>query len=138
MSGQTAAGEVARALARLCGRGADVIVIARGGGASSSLACWDTPELVRAITRCRVPVFTALGHATDRTVADLVAHGAHETPSAAAAVVVARAEAVLRHEEAVTVHRHHEVQLAEVRHRARWAVLVAVVAVVLLLLVLAA
>ena len=43
MSGPTAAGDVARALARLCGRRAEVIVIARGGGARSGMACWDTP-----------------------------------------------------------------------------------------------
>lgn len=91
MSGAGAAGDVARALARLCGRGAEVVVLARGGGARSNLACWDTPELVRAITRCRVPVFTALGHASDRSVADEVAAQAFSTPSAAAAALVARA-----------------------------------------------
>ena len=93
--------------------------------------------MARAIARCRVPVLTALGHATDRTVADIVAHGAHETPSAAAAVVVARAEAVVRKEEAAVVDRGHQVQLARARHRARWAVLVALAAVIVLLLVLA-
>jgi exodeoxyribonuclease VII large subunit len=50
MSGPTAPADVARPLARLCGRGAEVIVVARGGGARSGLHCWDVPELVRAIT----------------------------------------------------------------------------------------
>jgi exodeoxyribonuclease VII large subunit len=136
MSGPAAPAAVARALDRLEARGVQAIVIARGGGARSDLAAWDTPEVAQAIARCRVPVLTALGHATDQTVADIVAHSAHETPSAAAAVVVARAEAVARREEAAVVDRSHQVQLAQARHRARWAVLVALVAVVLLLLVL--
>lgn len=138
MGGPAAPSAVGRALDRLESRHVEAIVIARGGGPRSDLAAWDTPEVAHAIARCRVPVLTALGHATDRTVADMVAHSAHETPSAAAAVVVARAEAVARDEQAEVAERDHQVQLAQVRHRARWAVLIAVVAVILLLVALAA
>ena len=57
------------------------------------------------IARSRVPVLTALGHATDHTVADLVAHGSYETPSAAAGVVVARAEMVVGQQRAIAAHQ---------------------------------
>ena len=137
MSGPAAPAAVARALDRLQAGGVEAIVIARGGGARSDLVAFDAPELAHAIARCRVPVLTALGHATDQTVADVVAHSAHETPSAAAAVVVARAEALVRKEEAAVIDHGHQVQLARARHRARWAVLVALTAVVVLMVVLA-
>ena len=117
MSGPMAAGEVGRALARLCGRGAEVIVIARGGGARSGMACWDTPELVRAVTHCRVPVFTALGHATDRSVTDAAAAQSFPTPSAAAAALVARAEAVATARKADAARQRHQVEVARLQQR---------------------
>lgn len=117
MSGPTAAGDVARALARLCGRGAEVIVIARGGGARSGMACWDTPQLVRAVTHCRVPVFTALGHAADRSVTDAAAAHSFPTPSAAAAALVARAEAVATARKAEAARQRHQVEVARLQQR---------------------
>lgn len=45
-----------------------------GYGARSDLVPFDSPELAKAVAACPVPVFTALGHATDRTVCDMVAH----------------------------------------------------------------
>ena len=141
MSGASAAGDVARALARLCGRGAEVIVVARRGGARSNLACWDTPELVRAITRCRVPVFTALGHATDQSVADAAAAQSFPTPSAAAGallLLVARAEAVAKGQEAEAARQAHRLELAHVQARSRRRMLLAgvVIAVLAVLVVL--
>lgn len=135
MSGPSAPGEVARALDLLAERQVDVVLVARGGGARSDLAAWDSATVARAIARCPVPVVTALGHATDRTVADLAAHESHPTPSAAAAVVVARAEAAVREEEAAAAVHHHQVQLAQARHRARWAVAVARALAILVVLV---
>jgi exodeoxyribonuclease VII large subunit len=140
MSGPRAPGDVARALARLCGRGAEVIVVARGGGARSDLACWDTPELVRAITRCRVPIFTALGHASDSTVADAAAAQSFPTPSAAAAALVARAEAVVKVREAEAARQRHRAEVDQLRTSGRRrllvaAAIIAALAVLVLLLV---
>jgi exodeoxyribonuclease VII large subunit len=138
MSGPTAAGDVARALARLCGRGAEVIVVARGGGARSGLHCWDTPELVRAITHCRVPVFTALGHATDESVCDAAAAQSFPTPSAAAAALVARAEAVATARTAEAARQRHQVEMAQLqqRNRRRMRLAGAAIAVLITLVVL--
>lgn len=65
-----------------------------------------------AIARCPVPVLTALGHATDHTVADLVAFTAYETPSAAAAGIVARAETIVGQQRAADAHHAHQQQMA--------------------------
>jgi exodeoxyribonuclease VII large subunit len=132
MSGPTAAADVGRALARLCGRGAEVILLARGGGARSGLACWDAPELVRAITRCRVPVFTALGHATDQAVADVVAARSFPTPSAAAGALVAQAEAAATAREAEAARKRHQVEVAQLRERSRRRMLAACITIAVL------
>jgi exodeoxyribonuclease VII large subunit len=138
MSGPSAPAQVARALNGLCARGVEVILLARGGGARSDLSAFDSPELARAVAACPVPVFTAIGHATDRTVCDMVAHGVFPTPSAAAAALVARAEAHTRQVQAQEVQVRQAEELAVVRRRSRAAVAVAVVALIVLILVLLA
>lgn len=136
MSGANAPGHLAAAVSRRCRQGVDLILVARGGGPRSDLAAWDSPELAWAIARCPVPVWTALGHATDRTVADEVANAAFPASSAAAAALVARAEAAVREEKTSRLQERQHVELSQARHRARWAVAVAVAVVAVLLLVL--
>jgi exodeoxyribonuclease VII large subunit len=138
MSGPSAAPQVARALRGLCSQRVEVILLARGGGARSDLAAFDSPELARAVAACPVPVLTALGHATDRTVCDLVAHAVFPAPSAAAAALVARAEAQLREREALVTQQRQAEQVAVAQRRSRRAVLVAALAVIVLMLVLLA
>ena len=72
----------------------DVVLLVRGGGSSSDLSVFDSETLGRAIARLSVPVFTGIGHETDHSVADVVAHSSHKTPTAAAAAIVRSAEAV--------------------------------------------
>lgn len=133
MSGPEAPAAVVSALRRIAKRGVDVVVLARGGGARSDLSAWDAPEVARAIAGCRVPVWVAVGHAIDRSVADTVANASFATPSAAAAELVARADgkrswAMLDERE-----RDHSEALHRARRRARVAVAVAVIAVLVLL-----
>jgi exodeoxyribonuclease VII large subunit len=66
----------------------DVIVLARGGGARSDLASFDSERLARLIADVPIPVITGIGHEVDRTVADEVAHTCAKTPTAAAALLV--------------------------------------------------
>ncbi|MDE0803321.1 MAG: hypothetical protein OSA99_08360 [Acidimicrobiales bacterium] len=66
----------------------DVIIVARGGGARSDLDWADSEVLARTIATCPLPVWTAIGHADDSTVADQVANRSCATPSAAAADLV--------------------------------------------------
>ncbi len=72
--------------------GVDAVLLVRGGGDSADLAVFDSEVLGRAIAHLSVPVFTGIGHEVDHSVADVVAHSAHKTPTAAAAAIVRRAE----------------------------------------------
>ncbi|HET6311047.1 MAG TPA: exodeoxyribonuclease VII large subunit [Candidatus Nitrosotalea sp.] len=89
VQGANAPMSVARALRR-CNeeRLADVIVLARGGGSFEELYAFNTEVVARAILDSRLPVVTALGHTSDRTVADLVGDAECRTPTEAGARVV--------------------------------------------------
>ena len=80
---------VARALRRCNHDGdADVIVLARGGGSFEEMYAFNTELVARAILDSKLPVVTALGHTSDRTVADLVGDAECRTPTEAGARVV--------------------------------------------------
>ncbi len=68
----------------------DVIAVVRGGGARTDLAAFDRPGIARAIAAMPVPVLTGIGHETDSSIADLVAHRSFKTPTAVAAELVDR------------------------------------------------
>src|SRR5712692_2234051 len=80
---------VSRALRR-CNQEAlaHVIVVARGGGSFEELYAFNTEIVARAILDSRLPVVTALGHTSDRTVADMVADVEARTPTEAGSRVV--------------------------------------------------
>jgi exodeoxyribonuclease VII large subunit len=82
---------VARAMRRCnAEKLADVIVLARGGGSFEEMYAFNTELVARAILDSRLPVVTALGHTSDRTVADLVGDAECRTPTEAGARVVPR------------------------------------------------
>ncbi|MFN5601503.1 MAG: exodeoxyribonuclease VII large subunit [Acidimicrobiaceae bacterium] len=70
----------------------DVVLLMRGGGSKSDLAAFDDERIARAISQCRHPVFTGLGHQIDTSIADVMAHTAHKTPTACAQAVIALVE----------------------------------------------
>ncbi|GHU70973.1 exodeoxyribonuclease 7 large subunit [Bacteroidia bacterium] len=66
----------------------DVVVIIRGGGATSDLASFDTYPLAANVAQFPLPVITGIGHERDDTVLDFVAHYRAKTPTAAADYLV--------------------------------------------------
>ena len=93
VQGAAASRRVAWALRRLAGLDLDAVAVVRGGGARSDLAPFDSELVARTITEMPVPVLTGIGHETDRTVADEVAHTSVKTPTAAAAILVEAVDA---------------------------------------------
>lgn len=91
VQGQGAEASVAAAIRAADAADVDVILVARGGGSKTDLATFDHELVARAIAAATVPVITGVGHDIDRSVADEVAHTATTTPTAAAQLVVARA-----------------------------------------------
>ena len=87
MSGPHAPNAIAHAI-RLTAASADVVVIIRGGGPSSELTTFDHPAIAVAISQSPVPVIVAVGHSTDRSLADLVCAVSVATPTAAAAWIL--------------------------------------------------
>ena len=68
----------------------DVVIIIRGGGATSDLSGFDTYELAANCAQFPLPIITGIGHERDDTVLDMVAHTRVKTPTAAAEYLIAR------------------------------------------------
>ncbi|MBK9335948.1 MAG: exodeoxyribonuclease VII large subunit [Lewinellaceae bacterium] len=62
----------------------DGVAVLRGGGARLDLAGFDALELCKTAAALPLPLLTGIGHDTDETVLDLVAHTALKTPTAVA------------------------------------------------------
>lgn len=67
----------------------DVVVIIRGGGATSDLSGFDTYDLAANCAQFPLPIITGIGHERDDTVLDMVAHTRVKTPTAAAEYLIA-------------------------------------------------
>ena len=67
----------------------DVVVIIRGGGATSDLSGFDTYALAANVAQFPLPIITGIGHERDDTILDMVAHTRVKTPTAAAEYLIA-------------------------------------------------
>jgi len=70
----------------------DVVVIIRGGGATSDLSGFDSYNLAANVAQFPLPIITGIGHERDDTVIDFVAHTRVKTPTAAAELLVSMME----------------------------------------------
>ena len=137
MSGERAADTVAGQIRAFASRSPapELIVVARGGGARADLDWADSEPVARAIATCAIPVWTALGHATDSTVADQVAHRSCVTPTAAATGIVGLIREHRHEREVAAAHRPPARPSSPFQVRTLDAVALVVVAVALLIAV---
>jgi exodeoxyribonuclease VII large subunit len=73
----------------------DVVVIIRGGGATSDLSGFDTLALAENVSQFPIPIITGIGHDRDESILDMVANTRVKTPTAAAALLIDNLRQVL-------------------------------------------
>jgi len=73
----------------------DCVVIIRGGGATSDMSGFDTLALAENVANFPLPIITGIGHDRDECILDMVSHLRVKTPTAAAALLIDRAQELL-------------------------------------------
>ena len=86
MQGDMAARSIVQALNTIAEQEEDwdVVVIIRGGGASTDLSCFDDYDLASHCAQFPLPIIAGIGHTRDVSVVDMVVHRSVKTPTAAA------------------------------------------------------
>ena len=108
VQGELAPTSIVKAIERVEEDGrAELLILARGGGASEDLACFNDERVVRAIAQCSIPVLTGIGHQRDESLADLVADECAHTPTAAAELAVPELMSL------ISEHRQRQLALSE-------------------------
>ena len=92
VQGDEAVASIVKAIAKAQTLDVDAIALVRGGGARTDLIAFDDELVARAIATCELPVIVGVGHETDRSVADEVAHDAAKTPTACARFFIDHAD----------------------------------------------
>ncbi len=96
VQGEAAPQSIERAIDRVMIDGrAEVLILARGGGAIEDLSCFNSEIVVRAIAECPIPVVTGIGHERDESLADLAADVYAATPTTAATIVIPDLESLV-------------------------------------------
>ncbi len=96
VQGKGAAAQIAKAINSAHERNeCDVLIICRGGGSMEDLWQFNEEVVARAITNCRIPSISGVGHETDFTICDFVADVRAATPTAAAELVSPSREVLL-------------------------------------------
>ena len=96
VQGAEAGEEIVRALRLVPRTGADLCILARGGGAKDDLAVFNDESVCRALAAVPVPTVSAVGHETDISLTDLVADHRAATPSAAVETALPDRRDILR------------------------------------------
>lgn len=90
MQGNEAAASIISAFDRIYEREGDfdAVVIIRGGGAQTDLACFDSYDVAVNVAQFPLPVLSGIGHDKDESVVDIVAHRSFKTPTAVAGFLI--------------------------------------------------
>lgn len=99
MQGELVEGSIINALDQIYARKTDfdVVVIIRGGGATSDLSGFDTLALAENVANFPMPILTGIGHQRDESILDMVAYKSLKTPTAVAAFLVDRVSGLYEH-----------------------------------------
>ena len=116
VQGPNAPAQLVSGMAMVVRAGVDVLIIGRGGGAVTDLSAFNHERVVRTISRCPVPVISAVGHELDLSLADLAADARASTPTAAAELCVPDGHALA--EQLVKERRRIDRELGHVLARA--------------------
>lgn len=83
LQGDKAAADITRQLDKIrsVARYFDVVAIIRGGGGEVGLTCYNDYTLARTICQFPIPVLTGIGHSTNETISEMVAHKNAITPT---------------------------------------------------------
>lgn len=92
MQGDTAVRSIVQALSAIAEQEEewDVVVIIRGGGATTDLQCFDDYVLASHCAQFPLPIVAGIGHTRDVSVVDMVVHTSVKTPTAAAEWLIER------------------------------------------------
>lgn len=92
MQGETAANSIIAALHAIALEELawDVVVIIRGGGATTDLSCFDDYSLASHCAQFPLPILAGIGHTRDVSVVDMVVYASVKTPTAAAEWLIAQ------------------------------------------------
>ncbi|MFA8449519.1 MAG: exodeoxyribonuclease VII large subunit [Bacteroidales bacterium] len=66
----------------------DIVLILRGGGGNTNLNCFNNYQLARAVARFPLPIITGIGHTTNISVIDEIAHTRKNTPTDVADYII--------------------------------------------------
>lgn len=90
----------------------DIVVIVRGGGASTDLRNFDDYSLAFHCANFPLPILAGIGHRRDISIVDMVVHTSVKTPTAAAEWLIAAMQAQTDHIDELQVRLQRAVQYA--------------------------
>lgn len=124
MQGDTASRSIINALSAIADQEEewDVVVIIRGGGASTDLSCFDDYELASHCAQFPLPIVSGVGHTRDVSVVDLVVHHSVKTPTAAAEWLIDRVAVQIERVGEMQLRLQRAVEIKITRERSRMLV----------------
>ncbi|MFA6829455.1 MAG: exodeoxyribonuclease VII large subunit [Bacilli bacterium] len=87
VQGPSASSSIVKAFQRVQTMDFDAVILGRGGGSKTDLACFDDEKVALAIAQSPIPVITCIGHTIDTAIADRVSDKMAITPTEGASLI---------------------------------------------------